>query len=637
MQRRLLTTCGLWCALVLLATPLDALVLVKDGRPACIVVISDEPSEAARRAAADLVLWIEKVSGASTSVQTESEVSRSSDDVLVLVGDSKRSRGLNIDPSKFDLEEFVIRTTEGTLAIVGDDESPDGRALAGTQLGVDYFAEEVLGVRVLWPGELGEVVPRRATLEVESINVRERPFFRQHRISNAGVYSHTEIQVKNLGWSREEFVKHHAESELWFRFHRLGGSYNSSIGHGFHNYWARFGKTHPEWFALQPDGTRDQSGVKEGRARLCVSNRGLVEQAARDCIEQFRRSPDLQVAVISPTDNGGGTTYCVCEKCEAMDAPNGKLIPFWTSVGKIEHVSLTDRFVKFWNAIVEIVVKEFPDRYLGAFAYDTYAFGPVREKLHPNVIIRFVQHRYTYVNDQIRDDARASWLSWAKAAKRLEFYTNGPMAGHHFPSVYATAAAADMRLFTDNNLFEPFIACFHQHWATNGLNYYTYAKLLWNPRRNVNEIVDEYCRAGFGPAASAIRAYFDRLAKVHRDIAGTRECRGGSKKVGLFFAKYFDPKVLFELHAYLDEAARFAERGSTDGADLIKRRIEFLRRGINYTAISREYLLAKEAARNREEGAEERLAAIRGKRLRWFDEQGFNWSVNIALIMHYDL
>ena len=145
MQRRLLTTCGLWCALVLLATPLDALVLVKDGRPACIVVISDEPSEAARRAAADLVLWIEKVSGASTPVQMESEVSRSSDDVLVLVGDSKRSRGLNIDPSKFDLEEFVIRTTEGTLAIVGDDDQGHLRARVA---GVIHIVEHLHDVRL---------------------------------------------------------------------------------------------------------------------------------------------------------------------------------------------------------------------------------------------------------------------------------------------------------------------------------------------------------------------------------------------------------------------------------------------------------------------------------------------------------
>ena len=70
---------------------------------------------------------------------------------------------------------------------------------------------------------------------------------------------------------------------------------------------------------------------------------------------------------------------------------------------------------------------------------------------------------------------------------------------------------------------------------------------------------------------------------------------------------------------------------------LVKKRLAFLRRGIDYTAISREYLLAKESARREESGSAERLAQARKKRLQWFKDQGFNWSVNIALIMHYDL
>lgn len=623
----LLVVVGLW-----LMEPVYGLVLVEDGKAKSVIITADEPSVAAQQGAEDVRTWIRKMSGAEVSIRKEGDAAVDPGLTRVFVGATQRAAAIGLRAADLDLEEFVVRTQDGALFIIGDDEAPDGRALRGTLWGVNHFAEEVLGVRVLWPGPSGEVAPQQKTVDVGDFNVREKPIFRQHVISDVGVYSHTEAQVAKLGWSRDEFVKHHAQSRLWYRFHKLGGSYSSHIGHGFNDYWTRFGKSHPEWFALQPDGTRDQTGVKENRARLCVSNPELVKQAAKDCIEQFKRNPNSQLAVISPTDNGGGTTYCVCENCEAMDAPDGKPIRFWTPEGNIPHVSLTDRFVKFWNGIAEIVAAEYPDRYLGAFAYDTYAYGPTQTELHPNIVIRFVQHRYAYVNEQIRQNARDSWLSWARAAKKLEYYSNGPMAGHHFPSVYVQDAAADMRLFADNNLFEPYVACVHQHWATNGLNYYLYAKLLWNPRRSAEKIVAEYCRAGFGPAAGPVRVYFDRLEAAHRDIAGTSACRGGSKRVGLYFAKYFDNAVLGELHSYLDEA-----RDLGAGDEKILERINFLRRGIDYTAISRKYLLAKEALRNGEADAAARLAKISERRLQWFNDQGFNWAVNIALIMHYDL
>ena len=43
-----------------------------------------------------------------------------------------------------------------------------------------------------------------------------------------------------------------------------------------------------------------------------------------------------------------------------------------------------------------------------------------------------------------------------------------------------------------------FDACLH-NWATHGLNYYVLAKLLWNPDADVDALIDEYCRSGFGP------------------------------------------------------------------------------------------------------------------------------------------
>ena len=94
-------------------------------------------------------------------------------------------------------------------------------------------------------------------------------------------------------------------------------------------------------------------------------------------------------ARISPNDRGR-TTYCLCENCRAWDAPDGKLISSWGPDGPIQHVSLTDRYVKLYTAIAEIVAKELHDRYLCGYAYHEYSLSPVHAKLHPNVVIGLV-------------------------------------------------------------------------------------------------------------------------------------------------------------------------------------------------------------------------------------------------------
>jgi hypothetical protein len=50
------------------------------------------------------------------------------------------------------------------------------------------------------------------------------------------------------------------------------------------------------------------------------------------------------------------------------------------------------------------------------------------------------------------------------------------------------------------------------NWGTQGLNYYVLAKLLWDPRREIDPIIEDYCRAAYGPGAKAMKEYY-RLAE----------------------------------------------------------------------------------------------------------------------------
>ena len=603
-----------------------SVILIRDGQPASVIVIADKPTRAARLAASELQSWLRKVSDATVPILPESQITENTGKTLIFVGDTNQTQALGLNSEDFGLEEFRIRTFPGALVLMGDDQRANGMELSGTLWAVETFAEQFLGVRLLWPGPLGEVVPKQETVELDNINLRHVPSLRQRKIRNIGYNQRVQQGLDDLGWSAEEFKTHHGDSRQWFRFHRIGGSFKGNYGHAFGKYWERFHEDHPDWFALQPDGTRDNSRASDGdRARLCVSNRGLIEQVAKDRIAELRERPTWDTISISPND-GGRATFCLCESCEAWDAPEGEMIEIWGPDGPISHVSLTDRYVKFYSAVAEIVAEEFPDRYLGAYAYSAYALPPVHAKLHPNIITGFVG--FSYLNEEARQKARESWLKWSQAAKQLFLRPNLLMAGMGFPTVYVHRLAEDLRFCAENGMLFTDFDCCYQHWATDGLNYYVLAKLLSDPGADVHAIIADYCQAGFGPAAENIMKYFRQLEDMTTDLANSNEYEGRKKNPEALAQCYTD-EFLANCHALLDEADHKADD------ETVRQRIAFLRKALEYARIRRDWTLARAQARQDDREAAQRVKSIEAERDAWYQKLGISWALNAAYLRFY--
>ena len=63
-------------------------------------------------------------------------------------------------------------------------------------------------------------------------------------------------QVKQkLNYDMEEYTRLTIESERWLRRHKLGGSVHLSTGHVFETWYDEYFDEHPEWFAVQLDGS----------------------------------------------------------------------------------------------------------------------------------------------------------------------------------------------------------------------------------------------------------------------------------------------------------------------------------------------------------------------------------------------
>ncbi|MCM2304960.1 MAG: DUF4838 domain-containing protein, partial [Elusimicrobia bacterium] len=480
-----------------------------------------KPSPAAREAARVLQEHLRQMSGAELPVIPETEASDgpSPERGWVLVGEGRLSRERGFGAADLGPGGIRLEARGDMLALLGPDERTPSDP-HGTMYAVTTFLEEKLGVRYLWPGESGKVVPKRGTIEVAEFRLAATPPLAQRRIRNAGYGAGVQTGLDRLGFTAEEFKRRRTAAEAttssspdWFRWHKLGGTLGLASGHAFGRLWEKHGKAHPDWFALQPNGSRDQSR-DPGRARLCVSNPGLIAAVSEEKIAELDANPELLGVSIAPND-GGRLSFCSCPRCEALDAPAGPEVALaaYSGLGKREykHVALTDRMVYFWNAVAERVTTARPGKLLVVDAYSAYSTPPIARKLHPNLVVRFVP--MNYLKESSRQEALRWWEDWSRAARRIYYRPNALLAGRSGAAyLFPRRFGADFRAMSRDKMMmgTDFDSCQH-HWATQGLNYYVAARLNWNPEQNVEAIVEDYGRSGFGPAAGPLGRYFSRL------------------------------------------------------------------------------------------------------------------------------
>ena len=86
-----------------------------------------------------------------------------------------------------------------------------------------------------------------------------------------------------------------------------------------------------------------------------------------------------------------------------------------------------------------------------------------------------------------------------------------------------------------------------------------------------------YCRRGFGPAADAVRAYFEQWEQ-----ARTAYVAEHGHAAGVFsLPRLYTPQRLDQAQAHLDSAAKCA----ASAAPIYRRRVEFVRAGLDYTRL----------------------------------------------------
>ena len=391
-------------------------------------------------------------------------------------------------------DESQIRVQGGKVYLWGDDSELDGSAVRkGTLMAVSGFLENRMGVRWVWPGKDGMVFKARRDVDLpEGWSWRYVPPFGLQDFRTYGAWR----LMRRADMTPDEFRCTHVDAtniwrdcEMWTHLLRLQTRNIFPYRHAFTDWQRKYLKTHPEYLALTG---KTQRGMRPSQAqwvKLCVSNPKVVDRIIAD----WRTDGAPEYINICPNDYNRG--FCICSNCRKLD-----VVPYR---GGAEG-NLTDRYVNFWNRIVEKAVAIRPDVKAVTYVYSLYKAPPLREKIaYPdNIIFGMVP--------LLTDDLAAQIAGWKSAGMKHFFlrpnwlcYRAATMRGLErvLYDSFKTAANADALGFDfDNDVHAPQI----------NLERYVIGRLLGCPDMSFGAICEEYYSA-YGAAASAVREWHECL------------------------------------------------------------------------------------------------------------------------------
>lgn len=506
-----------------------AMTLVQDGKAACTIVVTADAGGHEKAGASDLQLYLGKMSGAKVPMTTDASVSGN----RVLLGVYGKAPVQDWKGKRPGRDAFAIETRPRgggatDLLLVGGDER-------GAEYAAYELLERFLGVRWYMPCEMGEEVPSRKTVAPESIRWHKQPDYRA---------------VGGLIWHGGP------GAEDWLR-HNKGdvGSPNYLFGHSWSGYippTEENMKAHPEWFALQKDGTRGE--------QLCTSNPDVVKKFIDAVNAYFDAHPDAVLASISPNDGEG---LCTCDKCRAVDAKYG-----------VTDGTHTDRLIDFANRILKEVKKKHPDKLVGILAYVSYTRPPVSAVPDPNYATMLCHtpwefchvHPISDPNCKLNARFREMITGWTKVCKHVSVYDYYG----HFQIMTPWPLVHDIRKdlpYLRSIGVTGFMSETQQHWANQGLNFYLTSKLVWDTHRSADETLNDFYHGFYGPAEKPMREYWEAW-----DSAMAKQDCGGN------WVAMFTPDLLAKTGRLLDEAERLAGND-----DKIQRRLALHRIGYRFT------------------------------------------------------
>ena len=560
-----------------LAQPASAEVtLVEAGQAQAVIVLPAAASAVERYAAAELVEHVEKASQVRLEVVSEDALPASPAG-RVYLGRTLAARRAGIDADALPREALVFRTGDDGLIVAGEDTEGDPlveSTRCGTLWGVYELLDRFLGVRWLWPGELGVHVPPQPTITIPDLDQTIAPTMIRRRVRDG-----LRRPAGTAGLTAAGFKRYAHAQRVFQRRHRMGASLPLSYGHAFESWWERYGSEHPEWFQLLADGRRGPATPKS-RFSMCVSN----PEFQRYVIERWRRAGGADPARWSNVNGCENdiSGLCLCEHCLAWDGPQPELSDIYP-LGDRRMVS--DRYARFWLALQQLAAEHDPEAKVVGYAYFNYYPTPTSGvQLNRHVLVGMCPWPgwwFPRTDDQQRW-LKQQWDGWSATGASVFLRPNYFLDSYTMPHIFARQFADEFQYYARHGMIATDFDSLTGQWAAQGTNLYLLFRLHTRADQPVDDLLAEYYTA-FGAAAEHVRRYFeywedytmsdrDRFDRAQREAGVSRY-----RSFAAFAHVVFPPEVFPPAEAILQQAALAAAGDSTSAA-----RVEYLRQGLEH-------------------------------------------------------
>lgn len=529
--------------------------LARQGRPQVAIVVQDDASSALRFAAEELKEHLDRISGGSFTITARTPA----DGRAIVLGDTAAARRAGIDTDSMAHDSYAIRTVGSTILIGGRDDTTGksdvllelktrplprnasryemerhlGAATfdfeRGTLYGVYRFLEE-LGVRWFFPGPKGTVIPSHTDLSVQAFSLDEEPVYALRKVGRTewqwyildsarlrGMVNKAEYE--ELGWGgkvlRLWLLRARGSSE-WFAFNHRPARMELE---------RRYASSHPEYFALRPNGKRDLAPEPGRTGHLCYTNPKVLDIAKADIDAYFGGKTANEMGfsnhtlALNPKNRGwpGHAIYgrtvsllphdsfrgCECKNCLAITHKDRDR-PHWHSDLVWQFVVKTARWME----------RAHPDKLITCLAYASYTQKPDHlTRLPENIVVGLCPANHARTHNIV--DA-ASYAELMRIVRGWSAVNQRPMLIwlHHLYRYRAPRRQGVPMLLTDlfGRLFRDLAAhanLIHVELDPDSimlehLNRYVMMKLLYNPNLDPKDLVADYAERFYGPGASIV-------------------------------------------------------------------------------------------------------------------------------------
>ena len=440
----------------------NRVILVDAGRAVGCIVYAAREGAMVKEAAELAARVIEKRTGARLAIAAEPPA-----DTAVLC--------ITATPpdAKLDKDGYVISSPKPNEIVVAGG-SPWG-ALFGTQ----ELLERYLGVRWLFPGAMGEYVPKAKGLAIPRDRVRDEPAFFSRQVSGHAFGGAPETNPL----------------ARWLVRQRMHGrmAFHHNLLHLFPP--DKYGKTHPEFYPVVNGTHRVPTTSGDYNWQPVLTAGGIVPEAVTRIDAFFNAHPDTESYSLGMND-----THAWDDSVMQGDVRRN-------SIGKVD---LSDYFFRWANQVAAGVLKDHPDKWFGCLAYNELTDPPRNIEVNPHILPYVCIDRMMWADPGARQADIKRTHAWLKVAPRLAWYDY--IYGDQFyelPRVYPHLMGAYLRFANRAGVVAYYAEAYPTKAWIEGPKLYVFFKLLWDPTRDVDRMLDEWCELAVGgKAAPHLRAYY---------------------------------------------------------------------------------------------------------------------------------